>query len=216
MKSENILNGAIGILVVCAIAVTTLRVADFLDAGKNPITISKTIRDPSRFARGGIHIGPRDAAVTLVEFADFECPACARFAMALDSVRATFPQDLSVRFRHYPLSQHVRAYSAALAAECANEFGRFEAFHEFMFRDPQTAATLSWEQIGDEAGIPDRRTFAKCIEEQRYAGRVIADTIAGHSLPIEGTPTFLVNDKLYVGAPPAKTLEHIIRKAMGR
>ena len=78
--------------------------------------------------------GPRSAPVKLVEFYDYECPFCGDFQPVLDTIRAKYPDEVTVIYRHYPLSYHTGAYDAAIAAECAKSRVRSRHFTTFFLR----------------------------------------------------------------------------------
>ena len=84
----------------------------------------------------GIRLGPADAPVQVVEFADFQCPYCARFELTVKTVREKYPDQVAFTFAHMPLPQHGFAESAARAAECADSQGRFEAMRVALHVNP--------------------------------------------------------------------------------
>lgn len=112
-------------LTLCAVAMVGLLgyrtlVADRAGAqqfDQGPVRVGS----PARFVEGGIHVGPKDAIVTVAEFADFECPACAAFSSDLKAVMEEHPQEIAYVFHHFPLRQHRFARPAARVAECAHE-----------------------------------------------------------------------------------------------
>jgi protein-disulfide isomerase len=212
MNNERASTIGVGIIVACAIIVTSIRILDFASArqAENPVKQGQRVGNPERYRSGGIRIGSEEAAVHIVEFADFECPACATFSLAVEKVRKQFPNEVTFTFRHFPLAQHPRAFAAALAAECAQAQGRFQQFHDFMFRQPVIAAGLEWSAIGDTVGVASAEEFKQCIAERRYLNRVTTDTLAGHELGVGATPTFLLNDRVFVGAPNPDQLAELV------
>jgi len=137
-------------------------------------------------------LGAADAPVTVVEFIDYECPYCQRFA------RDTFPQ-LKARYidtgkvryvaRDLPLPKHSRARPAAIAAACAGEQGRFWDMHEALL-----AGRLAEPDIAGHARALrlDSARFEACRREARHGPRLDADLAAARALGVAGTPSFLV------------------------
>jgi protein-disulfide isomerase len=149
--------------------------------------------DPISLA-GAPTIGARDAKVAVLEFADFECPYCGRFAKeTLPTIKSKYLDTGMVlfAFRHNPLTQiHPRAEAAAAAAECAEQQGAFWEFHDQLFGDPQKLQDADMLRHAMDVGI-DSRTFKACL--QRGASeRVQRDSEIAKSLKLAGTPAFLV------------------------
>ncbi len=143
--------------------------------------------------------GPEDAPVVLVEFSDFECPYCARLALTLGRLKARFPEDLRIEFRHFPLSFHEFSTRAATAAVCANEQGRFWEMHDALFENQPRFADEELREMAGEAGLDVNGLFA-CMDSDFAAERVAADRAAGESFGIRGTPTFYINGEEYAGS----------------
>jgi protein-disulfide isomerase len=79
--------------------------------------------------------GNKDAAVTLVEYSDFQCPACASFQPVLKELLATYGENLKFEYKHYPLPIHPYAQQAAIAAEAAGQQGKFFEYHDALFEN---------------------------------------------------------------------------------
>jgi protein-disulfide isomerase len=168
-------------------------------------------------------IGKADAPVTIVEFSDFQCPFCRRFYEdSYGQIKKDYIDTGKVRlvFRDYPLPFHEAAKPAAMAAQCANDQGKFEAYHDKIFEEQAkkgtgtvqfTVADLkAWAvQIGLNAG-----TFNSCLDSQKYAAEVDADTEAAGNAGVSGTPSFFVNGTLVVGAQPYSTFQAAIEAAL--
>lgn len=152
----------------------------------------------------GVVLGSDSAPVEMVEFADFECPACGRyFLLNMSDIkqRLVATGRLRLRFIHFPLPIHPRAPLAHLAAACANEQGpqRFWSMHDLLYesqeewthgRNPERIfATLA------ERAQLDMSRYDSCISEQRAWGQVLNDKALGDSLGVGGTPTFLINGR---------------------
>ena len=144
--------------------------------------------------------GASTARVTIVEFADFHCPACAHF------VRETLPrldaEYISTGLVRYVLidfpiaSLHPRAMKAALAAHCAGEQGRFWEMHDVLFANQGGAGRDSLAAHARAIGI-DADALVACVKSKRYAAMVREGLNVGRRAGVRGTPTFFIT----VGEP---------------
>lgn len=161
---------------------------------------------------GGQLIGAKDATVRIVEFADFECPACRRFHQTtLAFVRKTYPEKVAVAFRHFPLDYHRFAMPAARAAECAADQGRFEEYHDLLYSKQDSLGLKSFVEIASEAGIPDLITFETCAKGVSKDTKIKADLALAVALKAAGTPTILVDGLMYSSVPDSAKLDSLIR-----
>jgi predicted DsbA family dithiol-disulfide isomerase len=165
-------------------------------------------------------LGPPNAPVTIVEFADFQCPFCQHAASILKSFLAS-PDGKNVRvvFRHFPLAFHPWAQFAAEATACVNfqNSDRFWELHDWIFEHQKslTAANSQaklTEAIGAMAGI-DMNVFHKCMEESQAAGLVKKDASIGSANEVRGTPTFFINGRRMAGLRSLEDLRAIISEA---
>lgn len=204
------------VLVVCALLITASVVRRELFPPRPERPRPREIRNWEELRNAGQAMGERGGPVTIVEFSDFQCPFCARAAVALREVRARYPDRVTVIYRHYPLTNiHPHAVNAALAAECAAEQGRFESLHDAFFAQQDSIGTKSWRAFAEEAGVADLAAFDACIEEQRYAQRVVEDTRAGDLIGVRGTPSIVVGNLLLPGTPSFEDLETHVLAALG-
>lgn len=145
--------------------------------------------------------GKREAPVTLVEYSDFQCPACAAYAPIVRQVEAAFPDTLRLVFRHYPLAQiHANAIPAARAAEAAGRQGKFFEMHDMLFVNQRDWSTLAdpgdtFARYAEKLGL-DMDGFRSDITQADLDKKIDADRATGDRLKIRGTPTFYLN-----GAP---------------
>jgi protein-disulfide isomerase len=143
--------------------------------------------------------GKSDAKVTLIEYGDFQCPACAQFESVIQSLSNDFPDTLRVVFRHFPLPQHVDADLAARASEAAGAQGKFFEMHDVLY-----AKQTEWANVPSAKDIMTR--YAKELElnldqwnQDLYAPKT-ADHIElgkreAKDLGLQGTPSFFLNGK---------------------
>jgi protein-disulfide isomerase len=141
--------------------------------------------------------GSQDASVTLVEYSDFQCPACAAFQPILNDVLAEFGDSINFEYKHFPLPMHTFAEPAARAAEAAGQQGKFFEFHDLLFINQKTwsgaASSLAFfTQYAEELEL-DVDLFKKHYGASMIKDRVREQAIEGRALGITGTPTFFLN-----------------------
>jgi protein-disulfide isomerase len=195
------------VLVVCALIVTGLVVRRELfspiePAQPRPAVATRPIAGVAHMADTGLVIGAPNARVRILEFSDFQCPFCAAFAASLRQLRHEHPGQITVVWRHLPLTSiHPFSLGAANASECANAQGRFEAFHDALFDHQEKIGVWTWNRFAREAVVPDLAQFDRCVSSSLYAGRVEADLHTATNHNFRSTPTIIVNGMLYDGLP---------------
>ena len=168
-------------------------------------------------------IGDPNAPVTIVEFSDFQCPFCRSFySTTYQQIKENYVDKGLVRivYRDFPLDFHAAARVSAMAAECADDQGRFWDYHDKLFDEQAkggngtiTYGVAELKQWAADIGI-DTGTFNACLDSQRHAAEVDADFEAGQRFGVSGTPSFIVNDRRLVGAQPYSTFEAVIEEAL--
>ena len=132
--------------------------------------------------------------VVLVEFADDECPFCARHAeLTAPAIKAAFLDSGAIRqvFFNFPLDMHPRAQKASEAAECAAVQGRFWEMHESLFAEPNALQISDLERRAERLGLDGAR-FSKCLDEGETATTVKAHIDEGVRLGVRATPAFFL------------------------
>ncbi|HSU13522.1 DsbA family protein [Longimicrobium sp.] len=217
MKKEAVLNAAVVVMMVCAVTVTALVVRREIFPPAAAATPANPVRvgDWRSFAEGGQKTGNPAAPVTVVEFADFQCPACRKFADQVHQAELRHPGKILVVYRHYPLQAiHPYAMAAANAAECAAEQGRFAEFHDVLFASQDSIGRTPWVQFARAAAVPDTARFTQCVDQRRYQARIQADISAGRQLKVDGTPTVVVNGLQFTGVGSDEDFESLIVKLL--
>lgn len=135
-------------------------------------------------------LGPADAALTIVEFSDFECPYSREFFPTLREAAERYGDRVRFVFRDYPIAEvHPTAHRVAEAAQCAHEQGKFWAYHDRLFQNSDALDEPSLRGHARAVGL-DVAAFDACMQSDRSAARVDADLAAGDALGVRGTPTF--------------------------
>jgi protein-disulfide isomerase len=139
------------------------------------------------------------ATKTLEEFSDFQCPACQATSPSIKALRDSAPDDVVVRYRHFPLrSIHPLAQGAAVAAECAREQGRFWAYHDVLM-DSKKLTSSDLKLHAEGLGL-DVNAWEACVDDGEAAALVERDYQEGTARGVRGTPTIFVNGEVYQGA----------------
>ncbi|MFQ5745848.1 MAG: DsbA family protein [Gemmatimonadota bacterium] len=177
----------------------------------DPLFVKSPLAIPGRPARG-----PEDAAVTVVEFTDYECPFCRRyFHETLPGIRAEYGSRIRYVVRNLPLrSIHPQAQKAAEAAECAFDQGRFWAYHDALFQNAPKLGVADLKRYARDVGLDGPR-FDGCLDSSAKADVVQADLRAGVLAGLQGTPSFFVNSQLLVGAQPLEVFRTFLDAALG-
>lgn len=156
----------------------------------------------------GHRMGDEQAPVVILEFGDYQCPACRLFHRTLKSVLPLYVGDVSLIYRHWPLSYHEYAYSAARAAECASDQGRFAEYHNALFDQPDLLG--EWEAIAQEVGVSDAQRFAACIADTAPHPAIERDVRDVATIDPRGTPTVVINGLYLLAGRDSARLTEII------
>ena len=189
-------------IIVAAVALVTLASGAMLyRAKRTQLNTVSAIKRPSGTAGAEpMHIrGNPDAAVTLEEFGDFQCPPCGQFATFSEELLKEYDSRLRIVFRNFPLSLHEHAREAALAAEAAGLQGHFWEMHDTLYREQAawSKAPNARELFESYAGTIGLNVdqFKKDVESEKVRQRVESDHALGDSLGIKLTPTIFINDR---------------------
>ncbi len=146
--------------------------------------------------------GPDDAAITLLEYSDFQCPGCSGIEPVLEVFLTDHP-DIRLVYRHFPLSFHDKSMLTALAAEAAGAQGKFWEMHDLLFERAaewkqlsQDEARAKMSDYARELGL-DMAQFEKDMDEETYKDKVERDLQEAQSVGLPGTPSFLFNGILF-------------------
>jgi len=155
--------------------------------------------------------GAARASITIIEFADYQCPFCVRAEATLRAVEQAHPGDVRVVFKNLPLPFHDLARPMARAAVAADAQGHFWEMHDRLFALTGTADRAALDGVARSIGL-DVATFDRDLDDPSLDARIDADDADAKALGVTGTPTFFVNGRRVVGAQPAAIFEKAIAK----
>jgi protein-disulfide isomerase len=136
--------------------------------------------------------GPANAPVTIVEFTDFQCPACAAMHPVIEEVLKSYGDKVRFVVRDFPLNRHQHARKAAEAANAANAQGKFFEYAALLFKRQQALDVPSLKKYASELGL-DRARFDAALDRGTYAAEVKRDIQDGEMYGVNVTPTIFVN-----------------------
>jgi protein-disulfide isomerase len=145
-------------------------------------------------------IGAKDAKVVIVEFSDYACPYCAKFALEVEKkIVENYKNTVKLVFRDFPVHGE-SSYKAAEAANCAREQGKFWEYHYLLFeRQKEWYNNVSkFLDYAEELGLNSEK-FRECLDSGKYRQEVEKDFMDGVSYGVQGTPTFFINDDMVIG-----------------
>ena len=159
--------------------------------------------------------GPVDAPIVMIEYTDFQCPFCTRVQPTLDALMKRYDGKIRHVFKNLPLPMHAEAQLAGAASLCAQDQGKFWAYHDWLFANQRTLSRDSMVAQASAIGM-DGEVFTACIDSGTYLATVRADMTEANSFGITGTPGFLINGRVLTGAQPPEEFEAIIDSELGR
>jgi len=161
--------------------------------------------------------GSADAPVTVVEYADFQCPFCGEFARdTLPTIRTEYIETGKVRwvFRHFPLRQiHVCAEAAARGSECANDQSLFVEFHDRLFNNQSSLCNADLKTHAAALGM-NTATFNSCLDSGEKSDRVQRDLDSGIEAGVTATPSFYINGELTQGSQSVAQMRTLLNTAI--
>jgi protein-disulfide isomerase len=145
-------------------------------------------------------IGSENAAVTLVEYGDYECPHCGRAHQVVALLRTRFPGQLRFVFRHFPLVQiHPNAEPAAETAEFAGMHGRFWEMHDALFQNQYRLGLPLFQTLAGVLGLPES-SLRNALANGDFKEKIRDDFLGGVRSGVNGTPAFFVNGERHDGS----------------
>ncbi|MDH5559872.1 MAG: thioredoxin domain-containing protein [Deltaproteobacteria bacterium] len=159
--------------------------------------VKTALKEPTQFlvtvpAETAFLWGNQKEKVMVLEFSDYQCPFCKKVQPTLTRLRNKYKNKVLFGYRHFPLQFHTEADEAAIAAECARDQGKFEAYHFLMFTKQKQQFPKDLKRYARDLKIKDLKLFDKCLDKDTYRSRVQNDIKVAASVGISGTPSFIV------------------------
>lgn len=170
-------------------------------SNQKPVSAEKLLRDDS------YRTGSASAKVTVVEFGDFQCPACGAAYPVVNNILDTYKGKIQYVFRNFPLSVHQKARPAAEAAEAAGKQGKYWDMFDKLYQNQN-----EWSELTDPTDTfvsyakdldLDIDSFKKDIQNKQFEKKINRDYTDGTDVGVNATPTFFINGIAYVGVPGA-------------
>jgi len=146
--------------------------------------------------------GTEGAPVTIVEFADYQCPACAQAELNVEQLLSEYEGQILFVLRDFPLEGHPHALKAAEAANCAGDQGKYWQMHDLLFDNQNFLDENNLRSYAASLGL-EAQQFTTCLEEGKYTDEVLHDLEQGIEYQVNGTPTFFVNGYRVLGGGAA-------------
>ncbi len=199
-----------GFYAVLGLVAVLFAVFLFYQLNKPPAAPVQTVANAADLPEAkGYLMGNPDAPVKVIEFADFECPACGQFfTLTEPDVRTRLVQtgEVSYRFFDFPLEAHRNTWQASNAAACANEQGKFWEMHDQIFegQDKWNGEATSrpkgiFKDYAKAIGL-DVGKWEQCFDDQKFVKEIQANRAEGERRFIGSTPTFIIGTKMIPGS----------------
>ncbi len=192
--------GGIAVLIVVVGAIFLMK-QPATEAPSQPVDSQSLLREGTHMTQN------KDSKVTIVEFGDFQCPACEAAFPTVEQTLAKYKdnKDVNFAFRNFPLPQHQNAQVAAEAAEAAGAQGKYWEMYRRLYETQKdwellsnAAALDKYVGFAQELGL-DVNRFKSEVQANKYAEIISADQNDGLTLGVDSTPTFFINGQKQVG-----------------
>ena len=161
-------------------------------------------------------IGPAHAAVTVVEYGDFECPNCKQAVPVAKLLLADFTDRIRFVYRHFPLKEvHPHALAAAEAAECAGGQGKFWPMHDLLFENQQALKAHHLREYAQRLEL-DMPRFTAEMNDTVYLQRIREHEQSGAESGVRATPTFFLDGRIVDVSYGVKSLYEAVERALAK
>lgn len=158
--------------------------------------------------------GDENAKITLIEYADFECPYCARAYQSLAALMPKYGKDVRLVYRHFPLTDmHPDAQPAAEASEAAGAEGKFWEMHDALFEGQDDLSDDAITDMAQDIGL-DAGKFQDAWQSGKFAKRVESDAATASQAGVHRTPTFFINGVQFDGDSDEASLDAALGAAL--
>src|SRR3989344_9382158 len=161
-------------------------------------------------------LGSKEAKVVIVEFSDFECPACRAANPIVKEITKEYGDKILFAYRHFPLvATHKYALKAAEAAEAAGEQGKFWEYLDILFENQENLKTDDLKKYAQDLGL-DIKKFEEALNSGKFKDKVTSDMDDGENLGVSSTPTFFINEQMHKGVLPYDQFKELIEKELAK
>jgi protein-disulfide isomerase len=159
--------------------------------------------------------GSKSAKVTIVEWADFQCPFCVRVNPTLEQIAKEYGDQVRFAFKHLPLSMHAKARAAHTASEAAHRQGKFWEMHDRIFAKPRDLSPETYLRYAKEMGL-DIDQYNSDLASSSVRKLIDSDLDVARKLGVSGTPSFFVNGRFLSGAQPYASFASVIDRELAK
>lgn len=155
--------------------------------------------------------GSADAPITIIEFADFQCPFCQRhFLETYPQLTAEYGDQIRFVYKDFPLTSiHPEAFPSALAAACAQDQGKFWEYHDLLYGGSLELGRAAYLAYAEQLSF-DVTAFTTCMDDQLFSDQINEDAALAREIGVSATPTFFINGIALSGAQPYSVFAEII------
>lgn len=176
-----------------------------------PVDLTKAAQVTSASAPS---LGVAGGKLTIVEFADFQCPFSKQSSGILRALAAQYGDRIRYEYREFPLPEiHEDALLASMAARCAHRQGKFWEYHDKLYLSTSDLGETRLKAVAREVNL-DGTAFDRCLDARETQGEVEADMVAGLEAGVRGTPTFFLNGTMIPGSIPEDALRNLIERSL--
>ena len=180
-------------------------------AEAEPTAVAQQIKRYDVPEDGDPSLGPQTAAITIIEFSDFECTYCRKWHLQVwPLLQQEYGDQIRLVYRDFPLyGLHANAAPAAEAANCAGDQDKYWDFHSLLFNTDSTYSIDLFTQFAQDLSL-NVEDFKTCLSSNKYAEEVQADYEWAANLGVQSTPTFFINGIPMIGAQPFEAFKSLI------
>ena len=188
----------VGIIVGCVLGVVAGQA--FLQYSRSNVATSPAIPAKAK--------GNPEAKLKIIEYIDFQCPACAQGMRVLKDYAVKYPDQIYIEIKNFPLAMHQFGMVSARYAECAARQKKFWPFVDLLMDKQGLWASLhdplpAFRQFAQQAGL-NASQLESCLNDKYLDETIHTERSIGSSLGVQSTPTYFINDKMFVGAKALK------------
>lgn len=154
-------------------------------------------------------LGSANAKVVMVEYSDFQCPACGAAEPIVQEIAKFYGDKIKIVYKHFPLNIHQYAQKAAESSECASVQGKFWEMHDKLFENQNALRISDLKNYAQQIGL-NMTAFNQCLDSGAGAANVKADFNEGIAESVRATPTFFINGRKIEGGQPFEEFNTVI------